>query len=301
VTDHRCRRDERCTEAEKIEQRPAVCDECACHDGPFRPCTVSGGCGHLHKPVPTKVGGRIHAEDGLCPTCTRVSTHAIAKLPRDYVDLTEALQHGTVGMGELVAATKDLPAPLRVSVAALCEEIVTQAVVWGELVADRVGVTWDTDKVDRHTRPGWRLQRATRLLSQSVSVLLALQPTPVREWSDNGWYSTLERDTDPDGISGALTLLRLHHIARAVVGQTKLVHELPAPCPNCDRLALARDDGADHVHCRHCRLQWEETEYSRLTLVVAAEYVGTEQIRPPRPRRPRSSTEGTVGRPVPVG
>jgi hypothetical protein len=300
VTDHRCRRNERCAEAEKIDQRPTTCPECQCHLGPGYNCSIPGGCGHLHKPMPTKVGGRIHAKDGLCPTCTRVVTHAIGELPRDYVDLTEALQHGAASMGELVTATKDLPAPLRVSVAALREEVVTQAVVWGELVADRIGVTWDTDKVDRHTRPGWRLQRAAGLLSRSMSVLLALQPTPVREWADNGWYSTLERDTDPDGIDGALTLMRLHHIARAVVGQTKLVHELPAPCPNCDYLALARDDGDDHVHCRHCRLQWPETDYVRLTLVVAAEYVGTEQVRPSRPRRPRSTAEGTVGRPVPV-
>jgi hypothetical protein len=270
VTDHRCRRGERCHEAVRTERRPATCAECACHDGWQLPCSVPGGCGHLHKLESVKIGGQIMAADGLCPTCTRVVTGAIAELPRDYVDLTLGLEHGVIGMADLVAATKELSAPLRVSVAALCQEIVTQAVIWGEPVADRLGIMWDSNRIDRHTRPGWRLQRATRILSLNMPVLLALQPTPVREWAEDGWYSTLERDCDPDGIDGALTLLTLHHVVRAALGKVKLVHELPAPCSYC-RGVLVRDDGDDHVHCQKCGIKWAETDYRRLVLVVLAD------------------------------
>lgn len=216
----------------------------------------------------TKVGGKIVAPDGLCPTCGRVAADAIAELPCDYVHLTQGLQHGDIGLAELVAATKDLPAPLRVSVAALCAELVRVATTWVEPVADRLNVDWDSQLMDSHARPGYVLQRATRLLSLNMSVLLALRDVEVRVWADDGHYSHHEPS---DGITGALELLELHHVAHAVLGQTKLVHHLPAPCPNCDRMALCRDDGDDFVHCRNCRLQWSEADYRRLTLILAAD------------------------------
>lgn len=246
-----------------------MCAECACHSGPFIACTVAGGCGHLHKPVLVKVGGQIMAADGLCPTCIRVTTYAIGELPRDYVDLTLALEHGTVGLAELVAATKDLPAPLRVSIAALKAELVRVATTWAEPAADRLRIDWDSTAMDRHTRPGFALQRASRILAGNMPVLLALRDVEIRIWADNGRYSQLE---PCDGITGALDLLQLHHITRAALGQTKLVHQLPAPCPNCDHLALVRDDGDGFVHCQRCRLQWDEDDYRRLTLILVGEH-----------------------------
>lgn len=296
MTNHRCHRDERCAEADKVEQRPATCDECECHLGPAYPCSVIGGCGHLHKPVATKVGGRIMAETGLCTTCTRVTTHAIGELPRDYVDLTKALQQGTVGMSELVAATKDLPAPLRVSVAALKSELVRVASTWAEPVAEKLRVEWDSTAMGRHSRPGFVLQRAVNLITSNMPVLLALRDVEIEVWAENGWYHS----TEPrDGIVGAVELLDLHHITRALLGQTKLVHQLPAPCPNCDHLTLVRDDGDSFVHCRRCRLQWPEDDYRRLTLVVSADLKAPERV--PRSNRPRSGRKGTVARSVPVG
>jgi hypothetical protein len=269
--DHRCRRAERCHEAERIEQRPTACADCECHNGPNYPCSVPGGCGHLHKPVPAKVGGKIVAPDGLCPTCTRVAAHAITGLPQDYVDLTYALQHGSTGLAEIVTATKDPPAPLRVSIAAHRAELVRVAATWAEPVADRLNVDWDSNQMDRHARPGYVLQRAARLLALNMSVLLALRDVEIRVWADDGRYSSYEPS---DGITAALELLELHHLSRAVLGQTKLVHHLPAPCPNCDRMTLVRDDGDEFVHCAHCRLQWGEADYRRLTLILAAEVKG---------------------------
>lgn len=291
----RCHLGEHCAASEKTEQRPTTCDECQCHLGPNYPCTIPGGCGHLHKPATVKLGARIVAEQGLCPTCTRVTTDAIAELPRDYVDLTHALAHGTAGLAELVTATKDLPAPLRVSIAAFKAELVRVATSWAEPVADILRVDWDSQEMDRHTRPGYALQRAARILAQNMPVLLALRDVEIRVWADNGHYNRFE---PRDGLDGATDLLQLHRIARAALGQTKLVHQLPAPCPNCGNRALVRDSGDDKVHCQRCRLQWPEEDYRRLTLVLAADYDGVEVTRQPREFRPESGAEGTVARPV---
>jgi ribosomal protein S27AE len=291
MTDRRCRRAERCYESEKVNQRPAVCAQCECHNGPNHPCTVPGGCGHLHKPTPTKVGGRINTDDGLCLICTRATQQAITELPRDYVDLTHALQHGTAGLAELVAATKELPAPLRVSIAALKAELVRVAATWAEPVAEKLGIDWDSQHMDRHARPGYVLQRASRILATNLPVLLALRDVEVLIWAENGLYSQLEPS---DGITAAVDLLTLHQVTRAALGQTKLVHELPAPCPNCGNTTLVRDDGDDNVHCQRCRLQWPEADYKRLTLVLAADYTAT----PAAVKRSglRSTAEGTISR-----
>ena len=268
--EHRCYRGERCADSEKVE---------------------------IKKGEYERKGARIMAAQGLCVTCQRVTTTAIAELPRDYVELHLALERGSAGIQEVVAATKDLPAALRINIAALAAEMVRVALAWAELVAERLNVAWDSTSVGRHMRPGPALQRATQLLSRSAPVLFALRGVEVETWADNGWY----RSYDPtDGLDGALWMLRLHQVTRAALGQTKLVHELSAPCPNCDHLALVRDSGDDHVHCRHCRLQWPEADYARLTLVVAADYKDVDHRRPSRVNRPRSSAEGTVGRSVPV-
>lgn len=271
LTEHRCHRGERCVDATKTDTTTCGAD-CACHNGPHHPCSEPGGCGHTHRVKTQRTGTPIMAARGLCVTCQRVVTDAITELPRNYVELNLALAHGEVGMTDLVSATPDPPAPLRVDIAALRHDIVAAACTWAEPVSEKLGITWDSQGIDRHTRPGWRLQRATRILSLNMPVLLALAPTPVRDWADNGWYSTLERDNDPDGVDGALQLLALHQISRAALGQTRLVHLLPAPCPHCSVLALVRDNGADNVHCRNCRLKWSEADYLRLTLILVADH-----------------------------
>lgn len=269
VTDHRCRREAHCFESMRVEQRPATCSQCACHGGgPYTACSVSGGCGHLHSPVLTRVGGPIMASDGLCPTCTRVAVHTINELPRDYVDLHVALEHGVIGMTDLVAATKELPAPLRVSVAAVAAEMVRVAVMFAEPVAERLRIDWDSTLMGRHARPGYALQRAVRLLGHNIPVLLALRDVEVEVWSDNGWY----RSSEPsDGISGALALMDLHQAAKAILGKTKLTHELPrsAPCPACGG-QLVRENGASEVRCVRCPEKWTEEDYRRLVLVCLA-------------------------------
>lgn len=263
--------------------------QCQCHCGPFKPCDVDGGCGHLHREehrcrraercfdVQTiegvgkkkRAGALINVQNGLCMACTAQVTRAIEELPEDYTDLMVHVGRGDTAGGEKVAGSRDLPVPISVGVHDLAAAIVTEAATWAELVAERLNVDWDSDAMDHHARPGFVLNRATRILTTSVSVLLALQPTDVPEWADNGWYYNFGTR---DGIDGATTMLELHQRARAALGKTKLTHRLPAPCPSCDHLTLVRQNGADHVDCQHCHRTWTEQDYQRLTIVLANDY-----------------------------
>jgi hypothetical protein len=282
---YRCARIKRCPASEKIDP-PQVCDECECHGhGPGYPCTIEGGCGHLHLKGKVDVGARISQERGLCLSCTAHVEDALTGLLGDYVELETLLGvSGDQMVSDTVSATRDLPVPLRVSIIDLQMGIVHEAVSWAEPVAERLGINWDTQNA-RDSRPGPQLQRALALLGKAVSVLLALPDQDHRCWRSGDW---LQRD----GVAGALELLGLHSLVRAVAGRSKLVHDLPAPCPRCDQLTLVRHDGDDHVQCEICRAQWPEEDYKRLCLVVADDY---QDDAPPRPATLlHTDAQGTV-------
>ena len=237
MTDRRCHRGERCRDSQRIGDR-------------------------LH-------GAEIHTETGLCLTCTRIVTDGIAELPADYVALTGALQRGSSGMVELVSSSPELPIPIRIDVAELRDEIVRVATTWTEPVADLLRINWDTQLVALHTRPGPALDRAVGILATNLPALLNLRGVEVQTWADNGWYWAHE---PADGLDGALELLRLHEVTRAALGRTRLVHELPAPCPDidCGRMTLVRENGASQVDCTSCGRVYPEEDYRRLTLILTA-------------------------------
>lgn len=79
---------------------------------------------------------------------------------------------------------------------------------------------------------------------------------------------------EPYGVAFAVDLLRQSAAARRGLGLTRLVHRLPAPCPECDLMLLEREDGAEWVVCRGCRSRWDEATYTRLVLVLASDYRG---------------------------
>ena len=237
MTERRCHRGERCRDSQRIG-------------------------GQLH-------GAEIHTETGLCLTCTRIVTDGITELPADYVALTGALQRGSSGMGELVSSSPELPIPIRIDVAALRDEIVRVATTWAEPVADLLRIRWDTQAVALHTRPAVALDRASRILAAALPALLNLRAVLVQTWSDSGEYWQFEA---ANGIDGALELLRLHEVTRAALGRNRLVHQLPAPCPDidCGERRLVRENGASQVDCEACGRVWTEDDYRRLTLILTA-------------------------------
>lgn len=213
-----------------------------------------------------RMGAQINPSRGFCDTCTRHVSNAITELPTDYVELELVIAKQSGGGGEPVSGSRERPIPISTHVEALQRLLPFETSTWAELVAGLIGVTWDSNAMDRHARPGWVLQRAVGILSNSLSAFLALQPTPRRVWGHSGNLSYFE---DQSGLDGALTLLDLHHRARAATGQRKLVHRLPAPCPRCDTQALERANGEDVIDCRACARRYSRDEYEKLCTLLA--------------------------------
>jgi hypothetical protein len=276
---HRCARNGRCADREKVNVIPKVCDECECHShGLDHPCSVEGGCGHLHKERIETLGARIAAPEGLCAVCAGRVEQDIAHLPGDVAELTVLLAATGSGGGNggKVRSTPTPPVPIRVGIEAVRAEIDHELQCWAEPVAEALGIDWDTN-AQQHSRLGVRVQKAARLLASAVPTLLAL---PAQEhmawddgepvWDDDGWHDTVTRD----GISGALHLMELHRRVFSVAGRTRLVHRLTGPCPWCSQRTLTRENGADVVRCEsdQCRGRAvPERYYDWLAAVVTAE------------------------------
>lgn len=261
---HRCARNNHCAHRQKITP-PPTCDQCQCHaHGAGHPCSIDGGCGHLHDTNPRLAGVYLPTPAGLCETCTQHVTQALRQLPMDYVELDTIMATTGTFMSEMVVSSRELPIPIRVSIDTLQRAITHEAEAWVEPLAEQLGIRWDTQQA-RDSRPGHSLQRASRILAHSVPALLMLPEQTYRHHSEPDLI-------DRDGLDGALELLWLHDLVRIVAGRNALTHRLPAPCPACGGLTLVRLNGADHVECERCHDRWTEDDYRRLCLVLASDY-----------------------------
>jgi hypothetical protein len=302
MIEHRCAREARCAHVEVIE-RDECMGTCDCHLGPYYPCSVPGGCGHLHRTAAVDVGAAIEQPRGLCPVCELVVTDAIADLPHDYVSLRAAQNRGlSPAMGELVMATKEPPIPISLSFATLADQIEIETTAFAEPVAEKLHIDWDratTPKAASRYGSSPRyggpvvLKKAADLLHRSVYVLLALPIWEYRLWGEDGWA-----EVEADGIDAALTLLALHHATRSTLGLTKSVITMQAPCPWCKAQSMIQIAGQDFKQCQLCRTRFTDKEYEQLTIVT----LGDHPKPPKKPRRTGnlllSSTEGSLGRPI---
>jgi hypothetical protein len=179
-------------------------------------------------------------------------------LPTDYVTLNTLIGKGTTVGGEPIRMTRELPVPIQLHIEALQRELVRESVNWATSVAHVLNIDWS---ITGPARPGWHLDRACRLLVRAPSAFLALHDEKHYVW-EHGQRHLVARD----GLDGALNLQRLHHKARTFMGNRKLVHRLPVPCPRCESMALEREDGQDTIDCTDCRYTWQEYEYLCLAL-----------------------------------
>lgn len=223
---HRCYRGPRCVKYEKDATNPTL-----------------------------RRGAPINPAQGLCDTCERHLHRALIEMPRDYIDLETALAGRNDGLRQLVGGTPEPPIPISLAIATAQTDILHEAHCWAESVADIRGIWWDTQAA-RDARPGPVIARASRLLANSLSVLLALRGVLHTQWTYGEWH-VVERD----GTDGALVLLDLHHRARALAGHTRLISRLPTPCPNCQRAALHHEDGSDTVTCGACARRCSLDDY----------------------------------------
>jgi Zn ribbon nucleic-acid-binding protein len=146
---------------------------------------------------------------------------------------------------EKVSGTKTPSPPLRLGMLVAGSTYVQVLSDW----AERVCIARQLSVRPRSgTREGWTVARCVALLLPRVDQACQVSP------------------------QSAIDLSGTALVARRLLGLTRLVHRLAAPCPDCDLLALYREDGAAYVRCAACGAAWSEELYVSLARVIAAEY-----------------------------
>lgn len=308
---HRCARGDRCINRVRVDHDPGC--ECRCHGQSAldAECDVEGGCGSVQDPTapPKFEGGAIITPTGLCEACAMRVLRSLEELPLDYTELNLLLASGESGItSDVIMGSKELQVPIRVSIEALQASMVHETRAWAIPLAEKLGIgprrcagvvgelrcselearrgsDWSRPESPRQ-RPGRMLERSVRMLTGALDTFLSLPRQTYRHHSRGTW---IERD----GIEGALELMRMHELVRFAAGKTKLIHQLPTPCPRCEHMSLARHNGTDHVVCENCGVRWPEDQYKRLTLVLAEDYrdIEIERTR----KRLASCEQGSVG------
>jgi hypothetical protein len=283
---HRCARGDRCINRVRVDHDPGC--ECRCHGQSAldAECDVEGGCGSVGLDAPKFEGGAIITPTGLCEACAMRVLRSLEELPLDYTELSLLLASGESGItSDVIMGSKELQVPIRVSIEALQASMVNETQVWALPTARKLGIAWDAN-VGLECRPGWVLDRAVRLLARALDTFLALPGRTYR-------YALDAEPVTRDGIGGALELMRMHDLVRFAAGKTKLIHQLPSPCPRCEHMTLVRHNGVEHVTCETCGVRWPEADYQRLTLILAEDY---RDVEIERTRKHLVSCEqGTVG------
>lgn len=286
---HRCARGDRCSHRVRVEHDPGCPCQCHGQSALDAVCDIEGGCGSTQDPTapPVFEGGPILSVVGLCEGCTTRVDRALPELPLDYTELNLLLASGQTGIvSDVVMGSQELQVPMRVSIEALQATMLHEVQAWAEPLAELLGIAWDTAGA-RHSRRGWVLQRAVRLLSGALPKFLALPRQEYRYARDAEWIVR-------DGIDGACELVRIHEMVRFASGKTKLTHQLPSPCPRCEHMTLVRHNGTEHVTCETCGVRWPEQDYRRLVLILAEDYQDVELVHRERVRLV-SCEQGTVG------
>lgn len=275
--DHRCARNERCADREKVEETDLAGCECDCHGhGPDYPCDIEGGCGLGHKVTKRWAGAQLPTLQGMCEMCVTHLSQAARHLIGDYVEMTMLL--GVAGTSEKaqVQFSRELRIPIRLACKTVQEAVVEEVGTWLPPLTEALGMQWYSTTEERLTRAQVRVHRASRILTNTIPQLLQLGPQEVQAWDGSGvpiWdYEYDCQDiVELDGIDAGLRLLRLHELTRIVAGRTELTHRLHAECPRCARRALIRYNGTTEVVCRACGDMWPEEDITRLTLVLASQ------------------------------
>jgi Zn ribbon nucleic-acid-binding protein len=205
----------------------------------------------------------------LCRTDTTAVRTAIQQLPMDHLELSTLLRKTSTGEPP-TSGTREPPAPLRLGVAVLADTILDELERWAAVLAENVGMWYLAagTRLDRaECAAGWLAGLYDRLLRLPASWHARLDPS---EQTASG--KDVVRYTAESGLAGALQLFELHERTTMLAGRTRRAERLNAPCPQCQRLALERQEGQSHVDCARCGYRTTLDAYEESASVLAASY-----------------------------
>lgn len=198
----------------------------------------------------------------LCAGCTARAAIDIGLLPRDYLDLAQAIVPARHGPGQRVGGGETgAPVPIALGVEALQREIHFTLTTWEPVVREAAGLSRERS---RNVRDGWAVATAALVIAPRVPLLAAIGPTAC--FAD-GWAAGPVERTGLDAIT---ELRRLHRTARHTLGLTRDTHTLPGDCSACGASALRRADGSDTVWCDLCDARWTLDDYRRYVGLLLA-------------------------------
>jgi Zn ribbon nucleic-acid-binding protein len=208
--------------------------------------------------------------NGLCRMDTTLTHQAIRKLAADHLELSDLLGKTSRPLGTYASSSRDLAVPIRLNVEALQAAIVAEIDVWAAPVAAHSGFVYrTTGRGEHHVRygSGWIIGRWPLLLQLPVTAVGRIDGRDERLSGKNPIVVTHE-----DGVDGALRLLWLHEQVTEIAGRTHRAERLWSPCPQCQRVALERQEGSGHVDCARCGHRMPLAEYEKRASVLAMAY-----------------------------
>lgn len=204
-------------------------------------------------------GERHEAAVGhLCKPALSRLTRTIGEMPALHDWLRSNLAPGSASTEAPVSGSRERPLPISSAVHDHAEHIRQILNSWARLVAEDRNLTGPWRALNPHSLAERDRLRHGKEQTASVNALATFLLAHLDWCAHQDWIDDLDeemRDLARDG----------HGIAPTKPGR----HDLPAPCPDCDLMALARWDGEDHVICRNCHAMWDELEYKRLVHVLA--------------------------------
>ena len=213
---------------------------------------------------------------------------SLDELPRLYADLAAEIGRPSSGTQQ-VRAPFGPRIPLRPDVDALMRTMEEVLSSWHERTAAVARLGFPEGNLSRRRRPGFAISQAVLILGAHIDALLALGPEPVRRAISHRAAAQLPPGTpgtvlpeyaninaDLSGADAGLEILRLHYLARSILGETRAAPAelLGIPCrrEECDLRALRRaelpsspDAPAWWSECSACGDKMDEAEYADWT------------------------------------
>lgn len=194
----------------------------------------------------------------ICKPASQRLTRTIGEMPALHDWLRANLTPGAASTDAPVSGSRERPIPLAAGVYDHAELIRQTLNGWARIVAEDRQLTgpWRSlaqDSLAERDRLARGKEQTSTVNALAVFLLAHL------DWAmGQTWVDDLTEEMSDLARTG-------HGLAPTKPGR----HDLPAPCPDCDLMALARWDGEDHVICRNCHAMWDENEYKRLVIVLS--------------------------------